>query len=93
MVSIQLLFCSSFNFCFPLIAAKLKQVLKLNEHQRSALETFFTLHHFPNKTALNRLAMQTGLSEKQVYHWFGKKRFITRQGKCEYIIMLTRRVQ
>ena len=60
-------------------------MLKLNEHQRSALETFFTLHHFPSKTALKRLAMQTGLSEKQVYHWFGNKRFNTRQGKCEYI--------
>ena len=55
----------------------------LNERQKSLLETSFAFSSFPNKTTLNELALQTGLSERTVAQWFGSARHLARQGKCE----------
>ena len=45
-----------------------------NKNQRSILEKLFAVSHYVNKSASNKLALQTGLKEEQIYKWFTKKR-------------------
>ena len=72
---------SEMKCCFALPAVKGRRHFELNKHQKSVLEASFMVQFFPNKTTLNRLALQTGLDVQQVYRWFNSKRFKTRKEK------------
>ena len=50
----------------------------MNEHQRSLLERSFAVSYFPKKNTLKELALQTGLNEAKIYHWFANKRVAER---------------
>ena len=54
---------------------------RLSKPQRSALETAFAVHPFPNITTIKELAFQTGLTMTKVHKWFANTRYKTRQGK------------
>ena len=45
------------------------------------LETAFRMNFSPNKTTLKELALQTGLDENRVKHWFADKRHQLRKLK------------
>ena len=73
-------------------AGKRKKPSRLDDQQRSALEASFNVQRFQNKTTLKELALQTGLSGKEISQWFSNKRHLKRkrrgQGKqttCECI--------
>ena len=81
--------CSELKCYVALHSGELKPYSKLNKNQTSILEVSFTVHPFPNKTALKELAFQTGLDEKRVSRWFAYKRFKTRlvKGDKHYLIV------
>ena len=67
-------------------AEKQTQVLGHNHQQKLALEKSFAVHFIPNKTAVKKLALQTGLTERQVGRWFSFKRYKIRRGRCEQTV-------
>ena len=60
-----------------------RKITKLNQYQKSVLETAFAIYPYANKTTLKELALQTGISEKQVNVWFKNKRSLTKLRKSE----------
>ena len=65
---------------------KLRTQLKRN--QTSVLAASFMVKHFPNKTTVKELALQTGVREEQVSRWFRNARHRTRQRKCGGILSM-----
>ena len=62
-------------------AGTLKQFPRLNDYQRSVLETSYRNHSLPKAATHKKLAVQIGLSEKKVSQWFTHMRFKARQEK------------
>ena len=56
-------------------AGKRKRRLIPNEQQKSLLETTFRVNYFPDKSTCKELALQTGLTERQVLQWFSRARY------------------
>ena len=76
----------------PLLAGQpMRTVHILNKHQRSVLEAIFKVQISPNKTTLKELAIQIGLSERQIYQWFvqARRTYEKRQEKCESNLVLS----
>ena len=78
------------KFYLVLHAGKLKSKRQsFNQQQTSVLEAFFKDQPFPKKANLKGLAIQTGLSEKQVTRWFEHARRKARGKNCEQNLYLS----
>ena len=60
----------------------------VTEHQKSLLERSVADNCFPNKSTLKELALQTGLNERKIWSWFGRKRqtLRSRDGRSTHYI-------
>ena len=54
----------------------------LSKCQRSILEALFAVQRYPTKTQRKELAIQTGLQELKIIHWFRHKREIEKLRQC-----------
>ena len=51
-----------------------------NQQQKTLLKATFIVQFSPNKSTYKELALQTGLTERQVSQWFSHARHNTRKG-------------
>ena len=60
-----------------------RKVFKFNKYQISILEKLFAVSRYVNRSTSKKVALQTGLKEEQVYHWFIRKRWKEKMELCK----------